>query len=200
MPRRFVRGLLATLLLTVSLPVAAQPGALTISRNLQHLTERAATIVRGQVLSARVERHPQLGGLHTVVVTLRVRETLKGAAGATYTFRQYIWDLRDRHDAAGYRKGDDLLLMMIEPSAYGLSSPAGMDQGRFRIRREHDGREMAVDGRGNWRLFDGLAAKLAEQGRALSSESAGLVTVHRSGPVDAAALRRLILELEREDR
>ena len=45
------------------------------------------------VVSVRMEKHPELTNLDTVVVTLRVRETLKGQAGETFTFRQYVWDL-----------------------------------------------------------------------------------------------------------
>ena len=66
--------------------------------------------------------HPELTALNTVVVKLQVRETLKGQAGSTYTFRQYVWDIRDLKYAGGYQKGQDLLLMMIAPSEYGLSS------------------------------------------------------------------------------
>ena len=117
-------------------PAFAQRGALTVPRNLDQLTDRAADIVRGTVLSAHVEKHPELTNLDTVVVTLRVSETLKGQAIGTYTFRQYIWDVRDRYDNAGYRKGQELLLLMNEPSRYGLTSPVGIEQGRFRIHRD----------------------------------------------------------------
>jgi hypothetical protein len=91
--------------LLLAAPAFAQRGALTVPRNLIEMSERAADIVRGTVVSARVEKHPELTNLDTVVVTLRVREALKGGAQGSFTFRQYIWDIRDRWDAAGYRKG-----------------------------------------------------------------------------------------------
>lgn len=185
------------LLFTIALagPASAQRGALTVPRNLQQLTDRAAVIVRGSVIDARVEKHPELSGLDTVVVRLRVQETLKGQAQGTFTFRQYIWDVRDRFDSAGYRKGQDLLLLMIAPSRYGLSSPAGLDQGRFNIVRDRAGRETAVNGHGNFRLFDGLGAQLAKEGVALSPKSASLISTHRQGPVEVGALTALIREL-----
>lgn len=185
------------LLFTIALagPASAQRGGLTVPRNLQQLTDRAAVIVRGTVIDARVEKHPELSGLDTVVVRLRVQETLKGQAQGTYTFRQYIWDVRDRFDAAGYRKGQDLLLLMIAPSRYGLSSPVGLDQGRFNIVRDRAGKETAVNGHGNFRLFDGVGARLAKEGVALSPKSAQLVTTHRQGPVEVGALTALIREL-----
>ena len=181
--------------LTATAPAFAQQSALTVPRNLQQLTERAAVIVRGHVVSARMEKHPELTNLDTVVVTLRVQETLKGQAGGTYTFRQYVWDLRDRMNAAGYKKGQHVLLMMIEPSRYGLSSPAGVEQGRFRIERDASGREFAVNARDNLRLLDGVGAQIAKEGAVLSPASASLIARHRRGPVELRELSALIREL-----
>jgi hypothetical protein len=175
-------------------PCWAQSGALTVPRNLNQLTDRSAVIVRGNVLSAKVEKHPELTGLHTVVVTLRVKETLKGQTGSTYTFRQYLWDLGDIRNAGGYAKDQDLLLLMIAPSRYGLSSPAGMNQGRFRIKRDRAGREVAMNGYDNLRLFSGLSAQAAKEGKLLSPAQASLLAKHRQGPVDLRELSALIRE------
>ena len=64
----------------------------------------------------------QLQNLTTVVVTIRVLETLKGTPAPTLIFRQFIWDIRDKYDLAGYRKGQDLLLLLNADSAYGLTA------------------------------------------------------------------------------
>jgi hypothetical protein len=189
--RRPASGLVVLLALAVAAPAAAMRGAMTVPRNLEQLTDRASDIVRGTVVEARVEKHPELTALDTVVVTLRVKRTLKGAAPANFTFRQYIWDARDRHDAAGYRKGQDLLLLMIAPSRHGLSSPAGMDQGRFRIVRDRSGREMAINGAGNARLFEGLGNG-GERKVPLTAQQAGLVARHRGGAIAASDLESLI--------
>jgi hypothetical protein len=189
--RSFVQFSLILAALMFAAPAGAQRGALTVPRNLEQLTDRAADIVRGTVVSAHVEKHPELTNLDTVVVTLRLSDTLKGSAQEKFTFRQFIWDARDRQDAAGYRKGQDLLLLMIAPSRYGLSSPAGLDQGRFRIERDRKGREMAINGAGNLNLFEGLDAS-TKSAASLSSRQASLVAKHRKGPVDAAALTEMI--------
>ena len=184
----------ASLILTAvlfAMPAIAQRGALTVPRNLEQLTDRASDIVRGTVVSAHVEKHPELANLDTVVVTLRLTETLKGSAQGSFTFRQFIWDVRDRQDAAGYRKGQDLLLLMIASSRYGLSSPAGLEQGRFRIERDRKGREVAINGTGNFKLFDGLDAG-TKSAVTLSSRQASLVAKHRKGPVEAAELTAMI--------
>lgn len=187
-------ALLAAMILAA--PAWAQQGALTVPRNLQQLTDRAETIVRGNVVSAYVEKHPRFRGLHTVVVTLHVRETLKGAARQTFTFRQYVWDIQARMGYTGYRKGDDMLLLMIAPNEHGLSSPAGMEQGRFRITRDASGRELAANGHGNARLFDGMAAATAKGAVPLSPASQRLLQ-SGAGPVEASRLLGLIREMVR---
>ena len=199
MRHRLQRVLVLLAACLAAAPVLAQRGAMTVPRNLDQLTDRASDIVRGTVVSARIEKHPELTNLDTIVVTLRVRETLKGTAQGTFTFRQYIWDVRDRYDAAGYRKGQDVLLLMIAPSRYGLSSPAGMDQGRFRIERDRSGREMALNGTGNMRLFDGLSAEADKEGVALTSKQASIVAKHRKGPVELAELTAMIREFARNE-
>jgi hypothetical protein len=192
MRRKCRRFLVLVVACIAAAPAFAQRGAMTVPRNLGQLTDRASDIVRGTVISAHVEKHPELTNLDTVVVTLRVRDTLKGNASGTYTFRQYIWDMRDRSDAAGYRKGQDLLLLMISPSRYGLSSPAGLDQGRFRIERDKSGREIAVNGTGNARLFEGLRAAVDKQGATLSPGQSSLIAKHRQGPIALDELTDLV--------
>jgi len=189
-----MRRLLLSVMLAIAIPAWAQQGAITVPRNLQQLTDRASHIVRGNVVSAHVEIHPELRSLHTVVVTLRVKETMKGPPRREFTFRQYVWDLRSRVGEASYRKGDDLLVFMIEPSRYGLSSPAGMGQGRFLITRDATGRELAINGAGNARLFDGMREARAGKEAGYSVDSARLVSSHRQGPIEAGQLIQLVRE------
>lgn len=173
----------------------AQRGAMTVQRNLEQMVSGSADIVRGSVLSARVEKHPELDNLDTLVVTLKLHETIKGSAQGTYSFRQYIWDIRDREDAAGYHKGQEYILLMNAPSRYGLTSPAGMEQGRFRVVRDESGRELAVNGRANTFLMRGVAGELAKSGAVLSKDSSALVVKHQKGPIPVNDLVRLIREL-----
>jgi hypothetical protein len=195
--RNLRRAWLILAICLLAAPAHAQRGAMTVPRNLDQLTDRASDIVRGTVTEARVEKHPELTNLDTIVVTLRVSETLKGGATDTFTFRQYIWDIRDSYDAAGYRKGQDVLLLMNAPTRYGLSSPAGMEQGRFRIQHDRSGREMAINGMGNARLFEGLA-DTDKRGVPLTAQQTSLVARHRSGPIDVAELTAMIRAFARD--
>jgi len=186
--RQRVCGAIALAALFLAAPAFAQRGAMTVPRSLEQMSERAADIVRGTVVSARVEKHPELSNLDTVVVTVRVRETLKGEARGNFTFRQYIWDIRDRWDAAGYRKGQDLLLVLNAPTRYGLTSPVGIEQGRFRIQRDRNGGFVALNGTGNLHLLDGVAEAAAKDGVALNARQADLVARHRGGAIELGAL------------
>ena len=174
----------------------AQRGALTIQQNLEQLVDEAGTIVEGYVISRRVEPHPEFSNLTTVVVQFRVKDVLKGEAGETLTYRQYIWDLRDRYDGAGYKKGRHVLLMLIPVNQYGLTSPVGMQQGRFRIVRDREGNEFGVNGLGNSGLLRGLSAEARTR---ISREPALSVYLAEGakGPVPLDDLRALIRGLAR---
>lgn len=186
-------------LVCVAIPAAAQRGAITRLVNLEQLASHAEVIVRGQVIRARVEPHPQEKRMWTVVVTLRVEEALKGSVGEEYTFRQFIWDLRDRANAAGYRKGQALLLLMNKTTPYGLTSPTGLGQGRFQLTRDRAGRQWAVNGYRNAGLFHRLDEDLARRGIRLPKPLASLVAEHRAGLVARDDLSELIRRIVRSD-
>ena len=172
----------------------AQHGALTAPADLQRLVQTAGTIVRGHVVSAVVEPHPQFPNLQTVVVTLSVTKVLKGDAGASFTFRQFIWDIQDVETAAGYRKSPELLLFLNPNSQYGLTSPVGLEQGRFRVERDSKGNAFASNGRHNAGLFDQLDVKAAEQGITLSPQARALAA-KPTGGVPLAALEDAVSSL-----
>src|SRR5919201_47134 len=180
------------LLIPIAFPCTGQHTALTAPRNFAYITARAGTIVHGNVISARMEKHPQFSNLNTVVVTLRVKETLKGKTGETFTFRQYMPGISGHFKTDGYRKGEELLLLLNPPSRYGLSSPVGLEQGRFRILREPNGSELAVNGNANTGLFRGMEQKASTM--ALSKSAVRLMKQHQQGPVPLQELREIIVQ------
>lgn len=179
--------------------LCAQRGALVVPQNLAELVDQAQTVVVGRVVSARAEKHPQFENLNTVVVTLRVEEVWKGSAERTFTFRQYVWDIRDVASVLGYGKGGEFLLLLIPPSQYGLSSPAGLDYGRFRILRDPRGTRAALNGFGNVGLFRGISAQLRQKGIELSPGPAALVAQHQRGPIALDELKAIIQQLAGEN-
>ncbi len=194
--RTLLRRCVAALVFAaIPLSLGAQRGALVAPATLTELTARANTIVRGRIISATVEPHPELRHLTTVVVTLRVERVLKGQAGETFTFRQFIWDIRDKRTAAGYRKGGEVLLMLRAPSRYGLSSPVGVEQGRFRIVRGPKGEVTARNGQDNVGLLRGVAAESARKGAKFSARANSLLTTHQRGPVPLQELEEIITKV-----
>jgi hypothetical protein len=174
------------LVLFFAASVFAQSGAYTAPADLDQLVQSAKTVVRGRVMSARVEPHPQFSNLQTVVVTLAVTKVLKGEAASTFTFRQFLWDARDVPVFAEYKRAGELLLFLNPVSPYGLTSPVGLEQGRFRILQDAKGNRYALNGRGNLGLFDQVTNKANSRGVALSKQVREMLS--KSGgrvPLDA---------------
>lgn len=192
--RKFLLALVASLAL-ISVNAEAQRGARTTPRGLDQLTEEADVIVHGSVVSARVEPHPQFKNLMTVVISLHVQETLKGRPRNSMQFRQYIWDIRDQIDAARYAKGQELLLMLGPVSEHGLTSPVGLEQGRFRISRDSNGQTIALNGYGNVGLFESVARRAERKGVQLPPRVKALSQSHQAGPVPLADLESAIRSL-----
>ena len=146
-----------------------------------------------------MEPHPQLKNLMTVVVTLQVEETLKGIGASTFTFRQAVIDKQDQQQNMGYRTGQHLLLVLIKPSQYGLTSPAGMEQGRFRIESQGVGKLSATNGLGNAGLFRGLDSQLQAKGLRITPESQDLIAKPSAGPISLEQLKTLIRTIAAAD-
>jgi hypothetical protein len=194
--KRATRLLFLLLPFALALSAHAQRGALSVRQSLDTLTDHAETIVRGHVVSARVEPHPQYQNLQTLLVEMRVDAVLKGKAGKTFTYRQYIWDIPDKMDSAGYKKGQEMLLLLNPVSDIGLTSPAGMDQGKFHIARV-EGKATAVNATHNVGLFNGVQEAAARKGVTLSSRAKSMLQKRTAGPVPLEELEDTIRTLAR---
>jgi hypothetical protein len=190
--RSFICAALVGCVLMVPAVARAQRGAMTTPKSVEQMTIRAEVIVRGYVRAARVEPHPQFRNLTTVVVTLSVQETLKGRAGEQFEFRQYLWDIRDQSKAAGYRRGQELVLFLNPVSAHGLTSPVGLEQGRFRVVRDRQGGASAVNGRNNAGLFRQTKEQAEARGVRLSPRLLKSVRNVNEGPVALDDLKEIV--------
>jgi len=156
------------------------------------MVEQAETIVHGSVISAKIEPHPELKNLSTVVISMSVQSMLKGKAQKTLQFRQFIWDMPGKLSAAEYQKGQELVLLLGPVSKYGLTSPVGLEQGRFRVTHDSTGQAFATNGRGNLGLFQGTEQRAQAAKIRLSARTAGLVRQSQPGPVPLADLKEAI--------
>jgi hypothetical protein len=171
-------------LVSLAMPAAAQRDARVLHRNLAELVGDSYTIVLGRVASVKAEPHPQFQNIQTVVVTLQVSEVWKGQAGSTFTFRAFVSDPLDFRGKLGYAGNQDALLKLTKPSDIGLSSPAGLEQGRFRVNTDAYGNRTVVNGLSNTGLFRNVqktSPKLDAQLAALPARQ--LLTQHASGPI-----------------
>ena len=152
----------------LGIPAFSQGRGSTAQADLDQLVQTAENIVRGQVTSATFEPHPQFPNLQTVLVTLSVSKVLKGSVGSTLTFRQLVWDAHDASDLARFKGAGEVVFFLNPVSRYGLTSPVGLEQGRFRVIRDQKGARYVVNGRGNIGLFSQVSEKAASRGIALS--------------------------------
>jgi len=183
---------LAWLFLSLSaLSAHAQRGAVTVPRALDQLTAEAETIVHGSIVSAKIEPHPKLRNLDTIVVSLKVQDTYKGTAGKSFVFRQYVWE-NPAFEASQYRKGQELLLFLGPVSDYGLSSPVGLEQGRFQILRTAKSAPKALNGRGNAGLFNAVLARAKAHNLTLSSRTAEMAQRNQPGSLRLSDLEDAI--------
>ena len=191
--RRRALYLWPTLLLVMGALAAPANAQLLYRRvGLAELSQRADIIVQGRVIEARYEGHPDYPHVPTVLVTLQVERMLRGPAEGRLSFREHLFGPQGRMGKKrGYMPGQRLLLFLPEPSRYGLSSPLGGEQGRFRIQRDQQGNDLAENDLGNAGLFRDLAPQAAQAGVSLSPEQARLAGVRR-GPVPLEALVSLV--------
>lgn len=190
--RTFPIALFYTCIIATGLPTSAQSNAITLPRNLGELVNESQVIVQGRVTSVTLEPHEQLRNLMTVVVTLQVEDTLKGENLKTFTFRQAVIGKRDQQQYLGYRAGQHVLLVLIKPNKFGLSSPAGMEQGQFRINSLGTGKLLATNGFGNAGLFRGLNSQLQAKGLRIAPDIQEMMTKPAAGPVSLEKLKSLI--------
>jgi hypothetical protein len=176
-------------------PTRAQSEALTLPRNLTQLVDESAVILQGRVTAVSLLPHTQLANLMTVVVTIQVEDTMKGASVPTYTFRQAVIDRRDQQQLLGYRVGQHLLLTLIRRSVYGLSSPAGMQQGRFSISLASGGKLQATNGFGNTGLLQGIDAQLRSSATPVTPQVRAMLAEPKPGPLPLDELKTLMRTL-----
>lgn len=183
---------LSVITLLCSTFACAQRGAVTLPRNLADLSSTASQIVQGRVVTVTVEPDPRYNNLKTLVLTLAVDDVLKGQAPATFTLREFLWDIRDISDRAGYRTGDEVLLFLNRPTTLGFVSPVGLQQGRFRVLKGADGQTYALNGNQNSGLLDNVVRSGALDPAKLSAKSRTSIQSFQRGPIPLSALKESV--------
>ena len=194
---RLLAHLVALATILAASPLQAQFMVLPV--NLAYLTQRAGIIVQGRVTEVRYEGLPGYPNIPTVEVTLNVENMVRGPAGSTYTFREALMGLQPKTGKQGYQVGQRLFLFFLARSRYGLSSPIGMEQGRFHLARDPSGSETVANEWGNAGLFKNVDQDASKAGPQLSTSQLRIATTRR-GPValdDFVSLVRQMTSLPR---
>lgn len=171
---------------------AAQEGALTVQVDLARMVDESENVVLARVTNVVAEKHPQYENLDTVVVTLQVIEPLKGTPGTTLTFRQFVFDVTDLNTKLDYRIGEEVVLMLRRPSQIGLTSPVGLEQGRFRVERDALNNRIVRNGSDNAGLFGTVDQTSPGLRPRLAPQLQQLMTDHRSGPISYEQLKAVV--------
>jgi len=98
---------------------------------LQQLTQKAGYIFSGTVLFVERVQPKSQNEVATVQITFRVNQAVRGvSARQILTIREWagLWDSGDR-----YRRGEQVLLFLYQPSKLGLTSPVNGNYGRFKL-------------------------------------------------------------------
>jgi hypothetical protein len=163
-------------------PHLLQAEFMSLPVDLSYLSQRADVIVQGKIISVSNESLPGYPNIRTVAVTLQVEKMLRGPSTSTYTFRESYLSLRPRGGKQNYQNGQRVFLFLPSPSQIGLSSPVGLDQGRFHIARNAGGAETIVNEVGNAGLFKNVEQKASKQGKKLTPDQLRTASI-KGGPV-----------------
>ena len=110
-------------------------GALTVEAALRSMSEQAAVIFVGTVISVERVGGDGFSAQGVVEIRFAVEQALRGCAGGSYTLREWggLWAATDQR----YRTGARLLMLLHAPGATGLSSPVGGLDGAIPVRASH---------------------------------------------------------------
>jgi hypothetical protein len=154
-----LKMLLAAWLLAVgaALPASAMS---VIPLYLDELVDRSRVAFEGTCVDNRIEREAA-SGLVVTYTTFAVNDRLKGGVPATLVIKQIGGQIPGeglQYDVPGvprFTPGEDYVVFLAGVSPAGFSSPLGLGQGRFQVRRGAEGAKV-----GSGRDFRDLAANI----------------------------------------
>jgi hypothetical protein len=85
-----------------------------------------------------------------------------------------------------------MVLFLRPVSEYGLTSPAGLEQGRFQVMRQPKGKTLALNGQGNFHVLEHLEEHARSRGLQLSPHISGVIRKGQSGQLSLDDLAEVI--------
>lgn len=158
--------------------------------DLVEMSQLAGQVVVGHCTEVTMETLPGYNYTFVTKVTLAVHQVLKGSPTQTLSFLQYGKpNDRGLPHLKSYRKGDEVLLLLYPLSKIGLTSPVGIEQGRFVITAAADGTKLAQNGRGNLNLLPNLPVNLSAE------ERSELTQANQGQPIRLTLLTKVLQRL-----
>lgn len=163
-----IKRTLGALLLGLSLALPAS-AATVRPLGLDEIIDSATTAFQGTCVGNRTERDPQTN-LVVTYTTFAVTEVLKGTVPATHTIKQIGGRLPGEglaYHVEGiptFVVGEEYVVFLAGVSSAGFSSPIGLGQGQFAVRRDAAGQAVTV-GRGGRTAAPGGSILLAPGAR-----------------------------------
>lgn len=186
MRHRYNLAVVALLLMCFQLAVVAPADASKVKRaNIADLVSMGDQVVIGKVTQVRDGIDAK--GVPYTEVTVQVRETPKGDASGSYTFRQFgltkprdmgngLTNLQVTPDGwPTYASGEEVVLFLYKPAAWtGLRTTVGLFQGKFTIKDGYVANAINNEG-----LFDGVrvdTSRLSEKEKAMVEMKGGRIS------------------------
>ena len=193
--------------LTLSIPYAAWPLQSQMV-NLADMAKQADRILAGRILSVR--EGSILGGGGSIPVmeyTLSVSQVLKGQAAPQIVIRHFRVSggtfllgngSMGRIELPIYRTNEDLILFLTADSSLGLSSPVGLIQGVFQIKKDKQGLPASVaNALNNAGLLKGIKSNQTHRLRSMPSGQGDLLTPlsTKEGPISYESFIAVVTEM-----
>lgn len=194
------RALTFLLVLSFSLLVSAEYKThfLVKTFNLEEMVSAADRIFVGRLIRTKEGFIDARGGTIPITIyTFAVEEPIKGVRGKNLTIRQ-VGHRSDPssvfgHSAPHYREGETLMIFLARDSDIGLTSPVGLGQGVFHVKKERGVKLSVVNDRKNAGLLEG-SPRVEQALRGWSSEARRQLKPS-DGEMPYANFRDLVLEL-----
>jgi hypothetical protein len=162
-----LRLILAALLCAAFLPAHA---ASVVPLYLEELVDASAVAFEGTCISNRTQVDPDTG-LVVTYTTFTVRDVLKGSAAMTHVIKQIGGSLPGesvQYSVPGvpkFAEGEEYVVFLAGVSSLGFSSPIGLQQGRFHLKRD-GGQRTVANGRDFADMLTHLSDRVPEAVRA----------------------------------
>ncbi|MFQ5740744.1 MAG: hypothetical protein ACE5JX_17210 [Acidobacteriota bacterium] len=181
----------------LGLPAALATSVRTV--NMADMVRYADRVFRGRCLS--VTRTDAVAGFAALEYTFEIVEGIKGVrTGDTIVFRQVQSGRGTLGAIPGiphYQSGQEIVLFLHADSRIGLTSPVGLSQGVFRLRRGDKGEISVLNGLGNRNLGLALASATAREMGLTRQEDERL---HQGGPLPLTTLFSAVRKIDRYQR